>query len=39
MIEKTNTEIAPWKVIGANRKTKARQESIEHILSVLPYKY
>ena len=37
MFEKTNTLIAPWKVIKANKKTKARIEAIEHILGKTPY--
>lgn len=37
MFAKTNTKIAPWIVIKANRKMKARIEAIEHVLDVLPY--
>lgn len=37
MFGKTNTKRAPWKIIKANKKTKARIEAIEHILKVLPY--
>ena len=37
MFSKTNTKIAPWKVIKANRKTKARIEAIEHVLTSIPY--
>ncbi|MFT5131190.1 MAG: polyphosphate kinase 2 [Rhodothermales bacterium] len=37
MFEKTNTEYSPWTILDANRKTVARREAIEHILSVLPY--
>ena len=37
MFSKTNTIIAPWKVIKANRKTKARREAIEHVLTSIPY--
>jgi len=37
MFKKTNTKLAPWKVIKANKKTKARIEAIEHILHVVPY--
>ncbi|WP_313386515.1 polyphosphate kinase 2 [Chishuiella sp.] len=37
MFERTNTELAPWKVIDANKKYKARVESIEHILNMIPY--
>lgn len=32
MFEQTNTEIAPWKIIDADRKTSARIEALEHIL-------
>ncbi len=39
MFKKTNTKIAPWVVIKANRKTKARVEVIEHILDAIPYKH
>ena len=38
MFKKTNTEIAPWIIIKANKKTKARVETIEHILNTIPYK-
>ena len=38
MFNKTNTELAPWVVIKANKKTKTRIEAIEHILSRIPYK-
>lgn len=38
MFEKTNTEIAPWKIIKADKKTEARIEAIEHILEQIPYK-
>ncbi|NVJ88825.1 MAG: polyphosphate kinase 2 [Flavobacteriaceae bacterium] len=37
MFEKTNTEIAPWKIIRANRKTEARINVINHILKSIPY--
>ena len=37
MFEKTNTLIAPWKVIKANKQTKARIEAIEYILAKTPY--
>lgn len=37
MFERTNTEVAPWKVIKANRKSKARIESLEYILETIPY--
>ena len=38
MFARTNTRIAPWIVIQANRKTVARIEAIEHILNIIPYK-
>ena len=38
MFENTDTEHGPWKIIDANKKTNARMEAIQHILSVIPYK-
>jgi polyphosphate kinase 2 (PPK2 family) len=38
MFSETNTEIAPWIIIKANRKTVARIEAIEHLLNIIPYK-
>ena len=37
MFNKTNTKVAPWIVIKANRKTTARIKAIEHILDEIPY--
>ncbi len=37
MFEKTNTELAPWHIIRANKKTKARIETIEKVLEIIPY--
>ena len=37
MFEKTDTELAPWKIIKANRKTEARVNVINHILNMIPY--
>lgn len=37
MFETTNSALAPWIVIGANRKMKARIEAIKHVLYVIPY--
>ncbi len=37
MFEKTNTDISPWKIIKANRKTEARVNVINHILNSIPY--
>jgi polyphosphate kinase 2 len=37
MFSKTDTEIAPWKVIGANRKTEARMNAIDYVLKRIPY--
>jgi len=37
MFRVTNTEIAPWIVIKANRKTRARIDIIEHFLDRVPY--
>ena len=38
MFEQTNTDIAPWIIIQANKKSKARLESIEKLLELVPYK-
>ena len=37
MFEKTNTEIASWIIIRANKKSKARVEVIEKLLELIPY--
>ena len=37
MLEHTDTEQNPWKVLKANRKTSARIKAIEHILKLVPY--
>lgn len=37
MFSQTNTELAPWKVIRANRKTEARINAMNHILKSIPY--
>lgn len=37
MFEATNTEISPWLIIDANKKSSARMKAIEHVLSVIPY--
>ena len=37
MFQKTNTEISPWKIIRANRKTEARVNVINHVLKSIPY--
>lgn len=37
MFEKTNTELAPWIIIQANRKSKARIEAIQKMLELIPY--
>lgn len=37
MFEETNTEIAPWYIIDANKKSTARLEAISHILKLIPY--
>ena len=36
MFEHTNQPNSPWIVIDANRKTEARIEALEHILSRIP---
>lgn len=38
MFAKTDTDIAPWKIIKANKKTFARLEAMKYILEKLPYK-
>ena len=38
MFETTNTEIAPWEIIDADKKSDARLKAISHILSVIEYK-
>jgi len=37
MFKKTDSAHAPWTIIKANKKTKARIEVIEHILDRIPY--
>jgi len=37
MFSKTDTKIAPWKVISANRKTEARINAIDYVLKKIPY--
>jgi len=39
MFKKTDTKTAPWKVVKANKKTRARVEAIEHILNAIPYDF
>ena len=38
MFKHTDTEISPWIIIDANKKSDARLEAIQHILSNIPYK-
>jgi polyphosphate kinase 2 (PPK2 family) len=38
MFEQTDTELAPWMIIDANKKTHARIEAIKYILDNIPYK-
>lgn len=38
MFEVTNTDIAPWKIIDANKKSEARLKAISHVLDSIPYK-
>ncbi|WP_396602890.1 polyphosphate kinase 2 [Algibacter sp. R77976] len=38
MFAKTDTEISPWIIIKANRKSAARLEAIQKILELVPYK-
>lgn len=37
MFEQTNSEISPWIIIRANRKSSARLEAIKHVLEIIPY--
>ncbi len=37
MFEKTSTQLAPWKILKANKKTTARIEAMEYILNSIPY--
>ena len=37
MFSKSNTKSNPWIVIEGNRKTRAREEAIRHILNLVPY--
>ena len=37
MFEKTDTKLAPWIVIKANRKMKARVEVVQKLLELVPY--
>jgi len=38
MLEATDTEQAPWHIVKADNKRRARLNCISHILSVIPYK-
>ena len=37
MFKTTNTVVAPWTIIDANKKPTARLQAISHILKVIPY--
>jgi polyphosphate kinase 2 (PPK2 family) len=37
MFEKTDTKFAPWLVIKANKKMRARVEVIQKLLEIVPY--
>ena len=37
MFEVTDTDLAPWVIIDANQKSKARLRAITHVLETLPY--
>lgn len=37
MFSKTHTSYAPWAIVKANSKMKARLEAIRHVLNTLPY--
>lgn len=38
MFASTDTELAPWEIIDANKKTKARLRAINYLLENIPYK-
>ena len=38
MFEKTNTPHAPWVIVDADQKFKARSNAIDHVLQTIPYK-
>ena len=37
MLEATDTEIAPWHIVRADDKKRARLNCIAHLLSLIPY--
>ncbi len=37
MFSKTNTELCPWVIIKANKKTEARIEATKHVLKTIPF--
>lgn len=37
MFSVSSTAYAPWKILKANRKSKARTEAMEYILQKIPY--
>jgi polyphosphate kinase 2 len=38
MYAKTSTALAPWNIIDANQKSRARLKAINHVLDTIPYK-
>ena len=38
MLEATDTEFAPWYIVPADDKRRARLNCISHLLSLIPYK-
>ncbi len=38
MFEKTDTELAPWSIVKANKKSSARVRAIKRVLDAIPYK-
>lgn len=38
MLKDTDTPHAPWIILEANKKTRARLAAIEHILKAIPYR-
>lgn len=37
MFEVSDTDVAPWKILDANRKSEARTKALEYILESIPY--
>lgn len=37
MFKETNTELCPWKIISADKKTEARTEAVQYVLDNIPF--